>query len=145
MTRRQKLTWFALGALVSGIASSAVVLLDRPEPSALAPTDYLVLIEPTAEMSGQEPAGVGFIAERTGQLLQDCGAWYFETTPTLNHRMATADLPFVRENLPALACVYAGIAAEGIEHRIESRATTDFDAVRASQRRSAALPSAATP
>ena len=121
--RRTKLIWFALGAFVASMAFVLAMLLPI-SPLVLddSQVPYLIVTEPERELSPGSPIPDEFlIADRTGEIMRQCGAKGFETTFLYNDHRPTAELPIVAENSQALECVVNAIHSEELDFRFENR------------------------
>jgi hypothetical protein len=132
VTRRDKLNWFALGAFSSGAVSLFAGEMLRLGPVIdHSTTSYLVLEEPFSETTAGPGFDPAFIAYRTGEILRECGAEYFETTSLYEDHSPTADLPVIPQNLDALQCVVLRADDEDIAIRSETRWSVNADVTRA--------------
>jgi hypothetical protein len=122
LTRRQKPLWFALGASSSACVYFVASFLIPPRSVIYEPSiHYLILEEPPSKPTGSEDFDPAFIADRTGKIMRDCGARYFETTALFNDHSPTAELPIVGRNSKAIECVMLRAKDAGIKMRVETR------------------------
>lgn len=137
--RRQRLIWFAAGMFVSCAVWILAYLVLMPGPTLThESTIYLVLEEPTpSAMVSTEGAAeedeLSLVANRSGEVLRNCGAEYFDTEPPFSDHVATANLPMIDMNFGTLACIFEAAEAEGIQTRFEHRwgdARADYYAAR---------------
>ena len=133
MTTRQKLIWFALGALSSSAISVTAMIVLQSGGRHYRPTaNYLIFQEPAFEAKAEDDFDRALIAYGTGKVLRDCGVRYFETTLGYDDHPPTADLPIIPQNLDALQCVLLRAEKEGISVRAETRWTGNGGAIAAS-------------
>lgn len=121
MIRRQKLIWFALGTLTSMLFSLAVVLLPTRFIINEASTYYVILEEPISGNQQNDSEGAGSVADRTGLLMRECGAKFFQTSFLSGESLPTAELPIIPDNINALPCIISQADREGIKITTEAR------------------------
>lgn len=121
MIRRQKLIWFALGTLTSMLFSLAMVLLPTRLILDEASTYYVILEEPISGNQQNDSEGAGSVADRTGRLMRECGAKFFQTTFLSGESLPTAELPIIPDNINALPCIISQADREGIKITTEAR------------------------
>jgi hypothetical protein len=127
-TRRQKLIWFGTGVFSAASVYLAASLLLSGRPVIHEPTiHYLILEEPPIEAADKEYPDSGFIADRTGKLMRDCGARYFETTALFTDHASTAEVPMVGRNSNAIECILKRANEAGINVRIDDRRADPSD------------------
>jgi hypothetical protein len=121
----------AFGCMLSGIFWVSAMIYTRPGPTIHhSTTDFLVLQEPLSEALAEEGFDSSFIAYQTGEILRECGAWYFEVTPLYDDHMPTADLPIIPQNRDALQCVFLEADRKRIAVNIEPRWALDTHEIR---------------